>query len=36
MIVELHDGGLITTSVAVIWRTEYCHYITVMTPVVAL
>lgn len=36
MLVNLHDGSLITTSIAVVWRTENCHHISVLTPVIAL
>lgn len=36
MLIDLHDGGLVTTSIAVVWRTEDCHHIPVLTPVIAL
>jgi len=36
VLVNLHNRGLITASVAVIGRTENRHHIPVLTPVVTL
>ena len=35
-VVQLHDGCLVTTSVAIVRSTEYRHYVLIMTPVVSL
>lgn len=34
-LIQLHDGGLIATSVAIVGRAEDSHYILVVAPVVA-
>lgn len=36
VLVNLHDGSLVATAVAVIWRTENRHDIAILAPVVAL
>lgn len=36
VLVNLHDGSLITAAVAVIWSTEDCHHIAVLAPVITL
>lgn len=35
-IVQFHNGCLVATAVAVVRRTEDCHHVSIMTPVVAL
>lgn len=35
-IVQFHDGSLVATAIAVVWRTEDGDNVSVMTPVVAL
>lgn len=35
-IIQFHNGSLVATAIAVVWRTEDCDNISVMTPVVAL
>lgn len=35
-IIQLHDGRLVATAVAIVGSTEDGHYVLVMTPVVAL
>lgn len=36
VLINLHDGSLVTTAVAVIWRTEDGDHVSVLAPVVAL
>lgn len=36
MLIDFHNGSLITTTVAVIWSTEDSHHVTIMTPVITL
>lgn len=36
VLVNLHDGSLVTATVAVIWSTEDCHHIAVLAPVITL
>ena len=36
MLVNLHDSSLVTTAVAVIWRTENRNDIAILAPVIAL
>lgn len=36
MLINLHDGSLITTSVAVIGCTENGHHVPVLTPIISL
>lgn len=35
-VIELHDGRLVTTAIAVIWSAKYRHNIPLVAPVVAL
>mmetsp|Transcript_68167 Transcript_68167/g.154268 ORF Transcript_68167/g.154268 Transcript_68167/m.154268 type:complete len:229 (+) Transcript_68167:75-761(+) len=35
-LVDLHDRGLVATSVAVVWGGENCYYLLIMAPVVPL
>ena len=36
MLINLHNRCLVTASVTVIWSTEYCDNVPILTPVVAL
>jgi len=35
-IIQFHEGRLVATSVAIVWRWEYCDHVAIVTPVVAL
>jgi len=35
MLINLHDGSLITTSIAIVGGREYRHHIPILAPVVA-
>lgn len=35
-LINSHDSSFITTSVAVIWRTENCHDVAVVRPVISI
>jgi len=36
MLVNLHNGCLVTTSVAIVWCTEYGYHISILAPIVSL
>jgi hypothetical protein len=36
MFIDFHNSSLITTTVAVIWCAENCHYVSIVTPIVTL
>ena len=35
-VIKFTQSSLIATAVAIVWSTEYCHYILLMRPIVAL
>jgi hypothetical protein len=36
MLVDFHNGGLISTTIAVVGRTKYRHNVMILAPVVTL